>query len=361
MRALLNTVGTSLLAHWKAESQELSDENRRQIEAAISGLPASDRRLGAELSSIRSIAAQEEIAPGDQLYFLVSDTARGRFVGRVLNQVVDTWGYRTNNVQIIRNLQGEDPHAFEQGLRNLVRKISELYRTFQRNGEEVLLNATGGYKAQISFAGIIGQVFGIPVFYQFEDFPRAIKLPPLPVSFDLNDWLDYRHVFEALEGENGGELLHVKDSRLKGLPQKLRVLLDQSQGLVSLNAMGELYHQGFKERFAAAKVLLLPRNSGILPENKKIQHEDKNYGKHRGLQSYLERIGRKSYVTWIQTVRYLPEKPAQARFRADPGSPDRLKGTFWDGAVAVEFYVYLSEDDVRKAAAAAADLAEEFV
>src|SRR5690349_12647834 len=120
MRTLLNTVGTSILTHWNDEVQGLSDENRRRIVAAISGLPATDRRLGAELSSIHSIAAQEEITPGDRLYFLVSDTAKGRFVGRVLNEVVDTWGYRTTNVQIIRNLQGEDPRAFEQGLRNLV-------------------------------------------------------------------------------------------------------------------------------------------------------------------------------------------------------------------------------------------------
>jgi hypothetical protein len=64
-------------------------------------------------------------------------------------------------------------------------------------------------------------------------------------------------------------------------------------------------------------------------------------------------------VTRIQTVRYLPEKPIQACFRADPASPDRLKGTFWDGTVAVEFVVYLSEKNVRKAEAAAADLTEE--
>ena len=111
MRVLLNTVGTSLLSHWKSEPEDLSDLRRRQIVAGI----------------------------------------------------------------------------------------ARLYRGHDKAGEQVLLNATGGYKAQISFAGIIGQVFGISVFYQFEDFPRAIKLPPLPVAFDLNDWLAYRHVFDARE------------------------------------------------------------------------------------------------------------------------------------------------------------------
>jgi hypothetical protein len=261
---------------------------------------------------------------------------------------------------VIKNLQGENPGAFEQGLRNLVRTIARLYRAHDKAGEQVLLNATGGYKAQISFAGIIGQVCEIPVFYQFEDFPRAIKLPPLPVAFDLKDWLSYRHVFDALEGESGGDLLRVGDSRLKELPNRLGVLLDPSQSYVTLSALGELYHQGFKERFAAAKALLLPRDSGVALDKKKIQHEDQNKGKHPGLQKYLERLTKKSYVTRIQTTRYVPDKPSEARFRVDPVSSDRLKGTFWDGEVAVEFLVHLSENDLRKAEAAAADLMEEF-
>jgi putative CRISPR-associated protein (TIGR02619 family) len=359
VRTLLNTVGTSILNHWKDDYPELSDENRRRLTARLAGLPSNDRRLGAELNSIHSIAAQEEITAGDRVYFLVSDTREGRFVGRLLNGVVLAWGYRTAEPEVVKSLQSDDSKAFEQGLRNLVRIIARLYRSHRNEGEEVLLNATGGYKAQISFAGLIGQVFGVSVFYQFEDFKQAIKLPPLPVSFDLNDWLAYRHVFDALEGGVGGELLRVNDSRLKELPDKLRVLLDPSQGFVTLNALGELYHQGFRDRFAAAKALLLPRNTGISPESKKIQHEDQNRGKHPGLQEYLERIRQKPYVTRVQTVRYLPEKPAQARFRADPGSPGRLKGTFWDGTVAVEFLVYLSEEDARKAQAAVADLMEE--
>jgi CRISPR/Cas system-associated protein Csm6 len=129
MRALLNTVGTSILSHWKDESQELSDASHRRVLAGIARLPRDDRGLGAELSSIVSIADQEEIAPGDRLYFLVSDTREGRFVGGVLNDVVRAWGYRPANVEVIKNLQGTDPQAFERGLRELVRTISALYRT----------------------------------------------------------------------------------------------------------------------------------------------------------------------------------------------------------------------------------------
>jgi putative CRISPR-associated protein (TIGR02619 family) len=316
--------------------------------------------LGAELSSIHSIAQQEDIEPGDRVYFLVSDTREGRFMGRVLNDVVNAWGYRTSDPEVVKSLQSDDPHLFEQGLRNLVRVIARLYRTNEKQGGgQVLVNATGGYKAQISFAGLIGQVFGIPVFYQFEMFPRAIKLPPLPVYFHLDDWLAYRHIFDTLEGVDGDEPLRVDDSRLKELPQRLRVLVDQSQGFVALSALGELYHEGFKERFAVAKPLLLPKDSRISPESKKIQYEDSNHGKHTGLKEYMERIRQKNYVTRIQTVRYVAEKSTRARFRVDPASANRIKGTFWDGTVGIEFLVHLSEHDARRAQAAAADLTEE--
>lgn len=356
MRTLLNTVGTSILGHWKEERGELSEESRRRIVASLRALARQDHRLGAELNSIHSIAEQGEIESGDRIQFLCSDTREGRFVGRVLNDVVGGWGYRTAEPEVVKGLQGDDPRAFEQGLRNLVRAIAGIYRKHAGEGEQILLNATGGYKAQISFAGLIGQVFGIPVFYQFEAFPRAIKLPPLPVSFAFDDWLAYRDILEALDEGEGGELLRAVDPRLKQLPEKFRVLLEHSEGLVTLNALGELYHRGFKERFCAAKPLLLPRDSGIPPEEKKIGYEDKNQGKHPGLKEFLGRIVRKPYVVRVRTIHYIPEKPVRGRFRPDPKHPDRVEGTFWDGTVAVAFLVYLSEADPRKAQAAAADL-----
>ena len=54
----------------------------------------------------------------------------------------------------------------------------------------IAINATGGYKAQISFAGMIGQALGIPVYYLFEKFSKVIKLPPQPVALDLSLWLE---------------------------------------------------------------------------------------------------------------------------------------------------------------------------
>ncbi|MEA2059529.1 MAG: hypothetical protein U9P10_03190 [Thermodesulfobacteriota bacterium] len=69
-----------------------------------------------------------------------------------------------------------------------MRIIGEIVRAY--GSEQILINATGGYKAQISFAGMIGQALDIPVCYMFERFAEVIELPPQPVSLDLGFWIE---------------------------------------------------------------------------------------------------------------------------------------------------------------------------
>ena len=176
-----------------------------------------------------------------------------------------------------------------QGLRNLVREIATLLRQRPDN-EAVAINATGGHKAQTSFAGLIGQVFRVPIDYQFESFPIAIELPPLPVSFDFDQCLAYRHVFDALDEGDAGELLRADDARLKSFLPELHVLLECNQGLVILNALETLDHEGFQDRFRAQADRLAPKPSGLSPEDKKILYGDRNPGKHKGLADRLERL-----------------------------------------------------------------------
>jgi CRISPR/Cas system-associated protein Csm6 len=96
--------------------------------------------------------------------------------------------------EVIQGLSDASPHVFRtEGLRNLVRSIAGVVR---RHGAQVtLINATGGYKAQISFAGMIGQTLEIPVCYLFEGFSDVITLPPQPIALDLRFWLNNAYPF----------------------------------------------------------------------------------------------------------------------------------------------------------------------
>jgi putative CRISPR-associated protein (TIGR02619 family) len=290
------------------------------------------------------------------LVFLVSDTREGAFVGQVLVEVVQGQGFAAER-RIVHKLQGDDPKAFAQGLKNLVREIAVCYRALPQ-GERWAINATGGYKAQISFAGLIGQVFQVPVYYQFETFPQAIELPPLPISFDLTDWLAYRHVLEVLDEREAGERLRADDARLKTLPDRLKVLVEIRQGLVTLNVLGTLYHEGLRDRFRAQSEALLPKPSGVAPAEKKVSFEDDNAGRHRGLAEWVERLRAVPYVTRIQTFYYNPRLPGRSTVEPDPAHGDRVIAVYAAHGATTKCFVFLSEDDPVKAQAAAADLTE---
>ncbi|RMH37044.1 MAG: putative CRISPR-associated protein [Nitrospirae bacterium] len=358
MRVLLNTVGTSILTIWRDQVPQFDEECRTRLVRALSALPASDRRLGAELTSIHSLLRQERLTLGDRLYFLVSETPEGQFVGSVLRDVSQQMGL-PSEIAVIEKLQSDDPRAFLQGLRNLVKTIAACYQNHTDRGHTLAINATGGYKAQIAFAGLIGQVFRLPVFYQFEAFPQAVELPPLPVDFAMDQWLAYRCILEALE--SGNELVSVNDPRVKSLPDSLRVLLEPSQGYVVLNALGTLYHRGFWSRFASQASALVPQPSGLDPADKKIVYEDHNRGKHRGLEEWLTRVIRVPYVTRIQTFWYHPDYPGLSDFEPDPTAGDRVIAWYCEHGAATKSYVFLSENDPFKAKAAAADLARRII
>src|SRR5581483_9711814 len=109
-------------------------DHRARLVAALQSMSPTDRRAGAELTSIHSLREQGVINSGDRLVFLVSDTREGAFVGQVLADVVQVQGFVAES-RTVRKLQGNDPKAFAQGLKNLVREIAVYYRALPQ-GEQ---------------------------------------------------------------------------------------------------------------------------------------------------------------------------------------------------------------------------------
>lgn len=356
MKILICTVGTSLLTHWRDIVKNYTAEEGIRLVKELKKLPDGDRKQGAELCSIFSLLKDGKIAVGDKIYLCVSDTPEGLFTG----EVVDGFFTSTFDVEVkkITGLQGENPKKFQSGLRMLVDTIAKIMS--QHRNMEIAINATGGFKAQISFAGLIGQAFSIPVYYQFETFPTCIGLPPLPVSWDFDLWLKHYDLIEDVEQGVSGEVLPAADARYCALPQEMKVLFDEEDGEVVLSALGALFHEGFKERFLPHMGQLLPAESGISPDQKKIVYEDKNEGKHGGLKEFLGRIKKVEYVTRINTFYtfyYNPDLPERIRFRSSNRGDDRVEGWYSDGQATTKFDVYLTRGtQLRQRQAAVADL-----
>lgn len=315
---LICTVGTSLFNNLKNAEESLKQvfeaKNWKQLSLLLLKEPSSARVCGAEINSITSICNKNLLDARRRLIFLVSDTEDGKKTGNFLKLYYENTSNSLHfekpvDVRVLTGLRDDDVKAFKQeGLKNLVREISTEVRNF--SSEAIAINATGGYKAQISFAGMIGQALEIPVYYLFEKFSEVIELPPQPVALDLAFWLNKYLLFELLESEQIVDKSEVKEM-LEG--EYIQALIDEvpegDKTLVSLSAMGVLFNERCRLQFAKQETTLLslvPKDDND-PEKKSISIRD-DHGKDI-LQAFAKKICRSPYVKKV--VNSLPFNPKQ--------------------------------------------------
>jgi len=310
---LISTVGTSLLSNIKGQyrpdfgvSEEVQKElqallkagNSSILAARLAKLPADAKICGAEINSIEDAIKRGRVEPR-QLVFMVSDTADGEFVGKILESYYverGIQGLQSADSAKIDDLQDEKPNRFRvYGLRNLVRKLGKLVSRY--TSEAVVIDATGGYKAQIAIAVVFGQVLQIPVLYRHERFSEIIDFPPLPVAFDYSLLGENAALLAAFEA---GEALTSEE--MGALDEKIRVLLEEIEvdgtSMYELGAIGQIYLTGFRLRFPRARELKpLDPGQKTLPS-----FRDDHYP--LGFKTFIEKLCES--VLWIKTAHSLP-------------------------------------------------------
>ena len=291
---LICTVGTSLFGHLNnPDSPELKAaceaKNAKGLSLLLLEQPPDARSLGAEINSITSILSRGRLQGRRRLVFLVSDTPDGAFIGQILRQYYEhsknPYTFDAVEIHTLEGLTDTDAQLFRtDGLRNLVRAIAKEVK--KESSRRLVINATGGYKAQISFAGMIGQALEIPVCYLFERFSEVIELPPQPISLDVSFWLEHVATFFALNHNELGENPAAGDEKFASLVDEIRV---NDHTLIGLSAVGQLFHETYQHWFELQRQMLLPPATDTPPEKKEIIYEDKNKGKHPGLDLYLKK------------------------------------------------------------------------
>lgn len=235
---IICTVGISVVENLRGLGWSLS--NTIQVAKRLHDeIDPTDKRCGAEINSTRSIIQKRIIETARSLHLCISDTADGDKAGDILKQYFNRQ-FDAIEKHRIEGLNDRDFKEFKNtGLRNLARKIAGLVRAERQRGSEPIINATGGFKAQMAFAALLGQVLCVPVYYQFEDFPEIIELPPLPVRFDYGLCLepDNFQILYKLQREN---TLSVDEINLNRLSPRLAVLIEREEDCCALSTLGEL-------------------------------------------------------------------------------------------------------------------------
>jgi putative CRISPR-associated protein (TIGR02619 family) len=315
---------------------------------ALAELDPTNRFCGAEINSITAYLAGQSLKEPRKLVFFVSDTEDGQTVGEILKAYYEEQGLRDKNISIrtVTGLKDSNPKEFKnQGLTNLVREIAGALQT--EISENVVFNATGGYKAQIALAVVLGQVTGIPVYYKHESFKEnsIIEFPPLPVDFDYSHYGEFMDIFD--ETSRGGSVTLPNDERdfrvVSSLFEEIEV---EGQREIALNPIGTIYWESARRWLAQAE---MPKDLSD-GERKKPRLPDHNFP--TGYPEFVDKVWQENQ--WIVTIDNLPySKQGQLQqvtfyVEGQAGGGEVIIGTYCDrDNFGARFKVVTSETNAR--------------
>lgn len=246
MQTIICTVGTSLLSNASREIK--SQVTREVLQGFIS--QAGEERASAETNSLKRI-----LQDGDEVVFMYSETEEGALCAEALAS------YYQNNRKInartrqVSGLSYAHRSFAMKGLKQLVDDIIDEIRKARSSGREPAVNATGGFKAEIAYATLVGLLFKVPVHYIHEKFQDIIEMPAVPVDWDYTMIAENEDFFEWLQRELRRK--EKVENQLKVRPPALRQFLMEEDGYVVLSPTGEVYFQAYQDVKAAARPVLL--------------------------------------------------------------------------------------------------------
>ncbi|MCC6728989.1 MAG: putative CRISPR-associated protein [Chthonomonadales bacterium] len=248
MRAILSTVGTSLPGNAKRAGQATTPASLAAFLAHTDPVLAS-----AEAHALFRLGAGGD----DRLVFIHSADDACRAAAEALRSHHANRGVGARCVEV-PGLTASEKGFARRGLRDLVSVLAGEVRRQRHDGREVLLNATGGFKAEIAYATLLGLLLEVPVYYIYETFQQIVELPPLPVAWDLGLMALHEGFFQWIEEEPrpSGQVRE----RLRELPPALGMLVDEpEEGRQYLSAAGVAFWEAYRERSeraGRARVLL---------------------------------------------------------------------------------------------------------
>ena len=367
---LLCTVGTSLfypnLSGLTREpqmepvraalAQAYTHQDWPEVAAQLHRLSPAERLCGAEVNSVADLLKQGYVETG-RLHLLYSDTEDGDHIAAVLGAYfsADGWRVQTHRVD---GLSDRDPKAFRtRGLRNLAKLFGERVR--DAGADFCAINATGGYKAQIAIAVLMGQALGIPVYYKHERFDAIIPFPPMPVALDFALWLRASGLFMALAKPDACEpwerFRDDWDERFEPLVNREKI---DGIDCLELSATGQIFHETFRSRFQRSTrppACRAPATPG--------EKQDPNLGAttatdRRAAPScgFCERLtSERPYVRLCHSTYWNPGLSEVNRFRLSGGD---VEGIYSNGSWCVKFRVLTTAGEQHDLGVVVADLNE---
>jgi len=196
------------------------------------------------------------------------------------------------------------------GLRSLVTQLTEIIDHYKNTSTEVVMNVTGGFKAETAYATVLAQLRRVRVFYIYETFNEIVELPYLPLSLDVDYWNHYEYAFELFDK---GVTNEKKESFLCRLPHGFRYLifLDPLEAKWFLNPAGETFYLSYlseKEVYLQTidqkKVFKKNRETTLWDKTRNVHINTLTDIPDAKVKSVLRRVLKFSFVKKIELVDY---------------------------------------------------------
>ncbi len=200
LRVVVVTVGASLLSNYCARrgiQQASLLESGRAAEELVGYINSGSGadwlyRACAETNTLERILKQ-----GDSIIFIHSETEEGRICAEALKAFYSGRGYWADT-KVVKDLKYDERRFSIIGLHSLINMLIEIFESERRSGNDVVLAATGGFKAEMAYATVASLLYGVEVYYIHERFNDVISLPAIPIFFNPDIWIKHEKNIEEI-------------------------------------------------------------------------------------------------------------------------------------------------------------------
>lgn len=245
----ITTVGTALLTN---TNNWLNREYKNLLEIPDSRIEEfiklnidnkTETRISAEINSTIQLNAffqKTENRQIDVIHLILSETEEMKKEEPFLKNYLQKKGFEVY-VKTIDGLKYKESQFKMSGLRSLVNNLTHLIDSYKEKNFRVVMNATGGFKAETAYSTVLAQLRHIESYYIYETFNEIVPLPHLPLSLDIEYWVKFKKFFEFYER---GVADSDSDAYLKSVPSGFRFLIEwnEKEQKWYLNPAGETFY-----------------------------------------------------------------------------------------------------------------------
>ncbi len=183
-------------------------------------------RASAEIRGINEIANIFSLTPSETLVLLYSTaTCNSRFCADMVASFLRGRGYSVE-IEDIPIRYAEEEEGFYETIAELLDRVVSRVIDYKRRGMKIYVNATPGYKAEVSFLTLASLLAGADsIIYIHEAFDRAVILPQPPIKMGI-DREKLRKILGIFRDTNEMELRYVAGVELSD--EEIRWLRDSA-------------------------------------------------------------------------------------------------------------------------------------